>query len=217
MKTIYSLLLISILAVGCDDSQELADSLKTQSEVTSQANIDANTRNTQERSLEMESDLERRQRFYQGIRGRYEGTFSTAQGDFNLRITLTPTVAPFPFRDFRSFRQLEEIIADLNDLAFNIVIMQWNPQTNLSAVSCTIENVRADLVRGLIAINSKDCTSGFNLFISEAGTSRADRMIVARDLARSILDDQIDSVDEITGEIIPSSNAEIFNFNVIKQ
>lgn len=212
------LLWITVLCtiVGCDDSEDLASSLKTQSEVSSQAEIEAINQNLRTRANEMEQDLARRHRFYQAIKGRYEGNLQTDFGEFNLRITLTPTLAPIPYADIRNFRQLEEIIEDLNNLAFNITITQWSPATPMSAITCTVEKVRADIVSGRITIQSQGCSSQIFLYLSELGTGRAGRANTAQTIANDIAANTVDNINVLAGEVLPNSNSHVFNFEIEK-
>lgn len=202
--------------IACDDSQDIAESLKTQSEVSSQAEIQAANQNLRNRANEMELDLARRHRFYQAVKGRYEGSLQTNFGDFNLRITLTPTIAPLVYSDLRNFRQLEEIIDDLNNLAFNVTVTQWNPATPMSAITCTIERVRADLTLGRITIQSQGCSSQIFLYLSELGTGRATRNQTAQTMASDIRSQALENVDVLSGEVLPNSNAHVFSFEIEK-
>lgn len=156
----------------------------------------------------MEKDLTRRHRFYQAVKGDYEGTIQSSEGNFKVRITLSPSLAPI---QTSRVRQLEEIASDLNNLMFNTKVSQWDPGSDSSPVSCIVSDIRPDLEKGEITIVKEGCANFYSLKIADPGTNA-----VARDLAKLILDNRLEEVQAIEGRIQPATNAKIFRFTAYK-
>jgi hypothetical protein len=225
MKLFFKFVLGLCLAIllGCDDSQEkLIESTKVQSEIDSVNMVTAENANLRKQALAMEQDLASRHRFYQSVKGIYEGPFSTPMGEFRIRLILNPNISPIDFEPFRENRRLEEIVSDLNNLSFNIQVMQWNPKNPMTAVSCLVENIRPDLEVGEVVIASSDCPNLYAFRISDA-VDAVDSDVAAtvgsdtsRRLSQQIRDGEFDqnefSINILTGTIRPSTYAASFFF-----
>ncbi|MBU6374356.1 MAG: hypothetical protein KGQ59_00005, partial [Bdellovibrionales bacterium] len=153
--------------------------------------------------------LEQRHRFYQALKGKYEGSFQSEIGEINFRITFSPSLPPY--RTDR-VRQLEEISSDLNNLYLNIQVIQWNPSASTSAVGCRISQVRPDLMNGEITIAAESCPNLYRFKIAEASNSSTeDVAIQSRRMSQWISDGRMDRVEAVIGEVQPSTNAAIYS------
>lgn len=206
-----SVLCVGLLVLaGCDEGE--FNVLGEQAALQAQKQVDAENENLLKRAAEMEADLASRQRFYEGVRGTYEGVFQTDAGEFNMRVTLVPSVPPYRSSRIRS---LEEIASDLSNLHFNIQIVQWSPSSPMSAVGCRIEEVRPDLVRGRIDIASENCANAYVMTLSE-GALREAVSREAESIAEALIGGSQNTVSRIVGQVLPSTTASIYEFSVVR-
>lgn len=163
----------------------------------------------------MEADLTSRQLFYRAIKGTYQGKLVTDRGDYSIRITLVPSL---PATVHSRVRQLEEIASDLNNLFFHVQVLQWNPENPLSSVGCRIENIRPDLATGEIAIASANCPNLYKLSVVDSSLSELNQRFNVSELssatAQAIHDGKISKLNEIRGEVHPTTNASIYTLEV---
>ncbi len=169
-------------------------------------------------SNDMETDLTRRQRFYQGVAGVYEGTIQTKSGNFNMRIRLVPSL---PLYKNTRIRMQEEIAEDLNKLYFNAQIIQWTPGSNLGAVGCRVSEIRADIDQGQISIASPDCPNFYQIQVNEEApivghVSQDTRGERSRRVAQGILEGSVANVKFLEGVIQPTSTSEQYVFQVAR-
>lgn len=209
MKTLCYVLrmLMSVLTVaavaGCTKPDDgLEDRAKKQAEQEGKVTTDL----LEKKARMMEQDLAARHRFYQAVAGTYEGTFKTDQGTFAFRITLIPSLAPFPVD---RIRQLEEIAADLNGLHFNIQVLQWNPLNELGAVGCRVEEAKPNLYMGTISIVTEACPNLYMLGLTDlehptwdAETSEA--------ISAKILGGEMQAADALAGEIRLTNSPKVY-------
>ena len=188
---------------GCQGDERISEV----SAVQTYAQLQAENANLFKKSKAMESDLERRHRFYQAVKGRYEGSFQSEIGEINFRITFSPSLPPY-ITD--RVRQLDEISSDLNNLYFNVQIIQWNPLTPMSAVGCRVSQVRPDITNGEITIASESCSNFYRLNVAGPESNQEDLNGSARLISERISDGNLDLVDSIIGEIQPTTNASIY-------
>ncbi len=206
----YSVLIMStMLAISCSqDNKRLKDKINLES--TEQLKVE--NKGLSAKAEAMEKDLTRRHLFYQSVKGMYEGSISTSDGTFSIRITLTPSLAPLKVS--RS-RQLEEIASDLNNLTLNTQIVQWDPKNTDATVACPGVAVKPDIENGVITIPSSEiCKNLYKIKITERGfrgTTLENSMAATR-LAQQILNGDLSDVDSLNGTIQPSTNASIFKF-----
>jgi hypothetical protein len=213
MKNVFSLFILMIMVVSCKDSAEqVAETVNTQSEIESQNQVEAENANLNSKALIMEKDLAARHKFYQGVKGRFEGKFKTKDTEFKIRVTLVPNVAPYPFAPDRPFRSLEEIATDLNDLSFSAQVIQWNPSNSLAAVSCRVDAIKPDLRLGEITISNSNCPNLYMIKIVSDENETFGNETTSADLAEDLMNGSIDKVNLLVGEIQPSSNSEIYKF-----
>lgn len=193
---------------GCQGDERLSEVSTVQTE----AQLQAENENLAKKSKIMEEDLSRRHRFYQALKGKYEGSFQSGIGQINFRITFSPSLPPY--RTDR-VRQLDEISSDLNNLFLNIQVVQWNPtptpEGDIAAVGCRVSQVKPDLMNGEITIASESCPNLYRLKISETGSTPEDDGLQARSMAQLITEGKIERVETIIGEIQPSTNAAIYS------
>ncbi len=213
-----------VLLSGCSGDERLAEKARIEGREQAGAGITAQNDNLLSRATEMESDLAVRHRFYQALRGDYQGSLRTEQGSFSVRITLVPSLPPYAVH---RTRQLDEISADLNNLYLSAQVVQWNPANRLSAVGCRVEHIRPDMITGEISIASESCpnlyslrlASGSNAPLAEPNTPQAaevtaDMAVQAVSLAASIREGRMNHVSEIRGEVHPTTNAAIYQLSV---
>lgn len=183
--------------------------------------ISAQNANLKTRAEDMEADLSRRQGFYQGVKGQFEGSFVSSIGALKIRITLVPSVTPI---SSDRIRLPEEITADLNQLSFHVQILQWDPSNSLSASGCRVEGVKPDLISGKIQIVSKDCANIYLISITDPSLVTAPQIQsvkeyyefssteIAPELAKKLFLGSENSIPEITGSIQMTTNAETYYF-----
>lgn len=204
MKTLFIMSLLSLLVVSCSKGDER---LKERSKIEGDALKEVENQNLASKAEAMEKDLVRRHRFYQAIKGSYEGTISTSVGDFNIRITLSPSLPPIAIN---RVRQLDEIASDLNNLMLNTQVVQWDPNSANSAVGCRVSNIRPNIETGELTISHESCPNLYSIKISDRGTGNS------RGLAREVLAGNMFDIDSLVGQIHPSTNANIYQFSAFK-
>lgn len=206
MNSKYSVLIgaaSAALFLGCGQGNErLVEKAAIEGAVNARAQVDSANENLARKSHEMESDLAARHRFYQGLKGAYEGVMQTEGGEFKVRITLAPSLNPYPVERVRT---LEEITADLNSLYLNVQVVQWNPANRLSAVGCRIEQVRPDLLTGEITIAAESCP---NLYVLRIDGDKS--------LASDLRGGRAAQVSALRGEVYPTSNAAVYTFTAAR-
>lgn len=214
-----NLVILSFMLVvfsGCNSEEKAMDDLKNQTQITSRSALEEENSNTSRKAQAMERDLASRHRFFRAIQGRYEGNFQTEQGLFKIRINLTPSLEPYTGYDYREYRQIEEVVADLNGLHFNVNILQWNPSNPISAVGCTIEGIKPNLKTGVIKITSEGCKNIYNITIARNSESYGKDLDESSYLAKDLIEGALNNIEFLVGEIQPSTNPNIFNFKAKK-
>lgn len=197
-------LLTLFLGVSCSQGDQR---LKEMARIEGDALRDVENGNLAQKAESMEKDLARRHRFYQAIKGVYEGSINSAAGDFNIRITLSPSLPPI---STNRVRQLEEIASDLNNLMLNTQVVQWDPNSPESAVGCRVSNIRPSIEKGELVISSESCPNLYSIAIADRGEESS------LGLAKSILFGNLSDVDSLRGQIQPSTNATIYRFTAFK-
>lgn len=198
------LILMTLLSVSCSQGDKR---LKEKARIEGDTLRDVENGNLAQKAEDMEKDLARRHRFYQAIKGVYEGTISTSSGTFNIRVTLSPSLPPIYTN---RVRQLDEIASDLNNLMLNTQVVQWDPNSAESAVGCRVSNIRPNIERGELVISSESCPNLYSIAIADRGEGST------LSLAKSILSGNAFDVDSLRGQIQPSTNATIYRFTAFK-
>jgi hypothetical protein len=215
MKRAIGLILILAALSGCREKD--LSSVSETAGLQAGQQVEAENQNRIKRASEMEADLGTRHRFYQGVRGIYEGTFETDSGTFNLRLTLIPSVPPYLSQRTRT---VEEITYDLSNLHFSVQIVQWNPAHPLSAVGCRIEGVHPDLSSGEINIASENCPNVYQLKLTDSLGAKKEngKGLVpssgraSEQVAESLLQGKLNHAEAIVGQIQPTTTAAIYYF-----
>lgn len=205
--------LVLLISVGCSQGD---DRLKEKAKLEGESQLNVENSNLAQKAEAMEKDLTRRHRFYQAVKGVYEGSISTNIGSFNIRITLTPSLAPL---NVNRVRQLEEIASDLNNLTLNTQVVQWDPNNSNASVGCPGTAVKPDLEKGEIVIPSSDaCKNLYIIKITDRGFfgSALENSNTAASIASQVLRGDLHEVDSLNGTIQPSSNASVFKFTANK-
>lgn len=207
-----TVLAVLALTVSCGQGNKRLEEKAT---LESKSQLNVENGNLAQKAEKMEKDLAKRHRFYQAIKGVYEGVINTDLGTFSIRITLTPTLAPL---EVNRVRQLDEIASDLNTLSLNTQVVQWDPNNPKSAVGCRVSGIRPDVERGEIAIAAESCSNLYIIKLTEQesnGTPSTNSQIAAR-IAKQVLDGDLKEVSSVNGTIQPSTNASVFKFAAIK-
>lgn len=124
--------------------------------------------NSIERAEEMQKDLEERRKFFKALEGTYEGTFSTGSSESNIRIVLTQTLPDYSVDRVKTLQELEY---EFQNLAFHVQITSWG--SSRAAFGCTVENVRPDIVNGVISVVSNNCPNSYHLYVGDRLESQA--------------------------------------------
>ncbi len=201
--------------VACSDSEE---ALKEQTGIQTKEEINAQNQNLQEWAQKLEVDLDKRRSFITAVEGEFEGSFSVKETAYMIRLLITPTI---PDYDVDRTRTLAELEYELQNLNLNIQIMQWNPNSQLSAVGCVLQNIKPDLKKGIMNLISEGCTNTYQLFLSDEPNdgddfTDEDILIQSRDLANQIKDGVINYVQDFKGKLRSSTNAMIYNFSLTR-
>lgn len=207
MKTKLLLLaLVTVLMVGCDSEE----GLKEQTQIQSKEQIQAQNENLEEWSAKLTADLDKRRSFISAVEGDFEGQFSVEQSSFSISMKIVPTI---PDYDADRTRTLAELEYELQNLNLNIHVVQWNPDSNMSAVGCVIENVKPDLKKGILNIIASGCSNSYSLFLSDDSGS-SDFGTMSTNIANLVRNGQIRFVQEFKGKLKSSTNGQTYEFNL---
>ena len=202
-KTLVALLVISgsLFFAGC--SKENDGRMTEKANIEGEAQAQGQRKAEALRALEMETDLTKRQRFYQGLSGTFNGTIKSVQSsgdpiELNVRFNFIPSLPPY--KSERS-RATEEVIFDLNNLYFTVEVLHWDPKDAPIVFDCVFENVKPDLTKGTINLAKDGCSSIFSIFLFEPDTTvpAPDLSSVSQRLASEILAGQKDKIEELKG------------------
>lgn len=205
---------------ACDlADQGLKEKAKIESETAAENQLKVEKKYLEERSKEMESDLSKRQLFYSAVSGIFEGTMkgSDPKEEFKVRFTFTPSLPPYRATRIRS---LEEIASDLNNLYFNVQVIQWaedGTNSNTLAFGCVFQNVRPDLLTGQMNLVASDCPSIYSLSLAddaEIPTPPTYNQIreSSSAIAAAILDERQKTVSSVKGLRQVTRSSTFFHF-----
>lgn len=213
MKTnVILTLMLALILLGCDNEEVL----KEQTAIQATEQIEAQNRNTIEWSTRLASDLEKRRGFIDAVEGEFEGDVdldpSISNGvTYRIRLILTPTI---PGYEVDRTKTLAELEYELQNLNLNVQVTQWNPELDLSAVGCIIENVKPDLVRGVINLVSENCNNSYQIFLSEGRGDASGFMAMGTYVASLVEEGGIDYIQSFNGKLRSSNNARMLTFNL---
>ena len=206
---------------GCQQGDErLKEKAALEGEESAKKQIEAEKKYLEERAEEMESDLARRQRYYTGVSGVFEGTMTGQLPEDKLKVRLTFAPSLPPYHSSR-VRALEEIVQDLNNLYFNVQVIQWteNGGDPSIAFGCVFENVRPDLQTGQMHLAASDCSSIYSVSLASdetIPTPSTFRQILgdSMGLANALLEQKQEQVDMLKGLRQVTKSATMFHFAV---
>lgn len=207
--TLVGSLLAAGSMVGCDSTKS-DEKIKDIAGIQGEAQANAGWEVLDARARAMEEDLKTRQRFYHALEGTYDGTLQLSQGDFKIRLTLSPSLPRYVPGD--RVRTVEEVAADLNGLHLNVQIVQWNPRSNFGSVGCLVTNVKPDIIGGYVNVVSESCPNHYRFEISDATMDRLDAR-AASSLADTITTGRLDSVPRLNGRVQPTTTANVYTFS----
>lgn len=197
--------------VACNSNDErISENSKKESEIVSQSQIQAENDYVKAQSSTLESDLRNRFKFYDAINGMYSGDLKIGGESYKIRMIFTANRSVPDFTPFRPFRRIDEVIYDLNNLGLNVQIYQWKSNQPLAGVTCQVDDIKPELKKGKIVINTKACPNFYELVLSDefsSGTSSAD-------ISADIFADKLDQVIAIKGIMAPSSSSEVYKFSL---
>tara|TARA_B100000749_G_scaffold280077_2_gene274679 strand:+ start:30738 stop:31385 length:648 start_codon:yes stop_codon:yes gene_type:complete len=212
------LLMLTVFAVGCSNNKD--DSrLAERSEVEAKAQIKAE----EDRTAAIVADLKQQSMFYEALYGEFEGTLIVSGQHFKLRANFVPQI-PIYISDERTLT-VSEAEDYLINQSFNIHLTSWDPSNALSASGCQVEGVKPDLLKGEIYVSSESCS---NLFLMAINDETLNSIVnlrerfsaaldgVSEDLAAQILSGDDYIVEEIVGEMRPTTNAAIHPFRLVR-
>lgn len=195
-------IMVSLSACGPKQGN---DRLSEKAKLEGKAGLEGQVEYQNQRSKEIERDLERKYNLYASLEGSYEGVLTTERGEFEIRLTMVPSLSKLKMNRQRT---VEEIIYDLNALSMNTQIIQWRPNSPNSAIGCMVNQVRPDFNRLSLAIASESCPSlyQFNLSIQneQQQVLTADEVFLSVDNGKKIV------LMEVSGEVKPNTNARTY-------
>jgi hypothetical protein len=204
---ILALFFAAALALGstaCSPKQG-TDHLSEKAKLEGKAGFEGQIEYQNQRSKEIEKDLDRKFALYSAFEGAYEGMLSSERGIFQVRLSMVPSLSKIKGNRPRT---AEEIIYDLNALAMNTQILQWRPDSPQSAIGCMISQIRPDFNRLSISIASENCPSLYKFSVTIENETH--EILSSDELFQSIDAGKKVTVIEIQGEIKPNTNARIY-------
>lgn len=201
--------------VACDQKSS-TDSTKQRATAEEDAKKKVENDNLAEKAQKMESDLAERHYFYGALEGEYQGTIKVDKDTYNISITFTRSIPPF-IGD--RVRQLSEIENDLNNLFFNVLIVQWHPSDQKTGVPCRASGIKPNMTDGVVVVtpSSSDCSNQYSIYIAENFENvLKDKFKEAKKVAEKLKQHQIQSVPVLTGSIQLSTIASKYSFSAKK-
>lgn len=205
---VLSVLTLSVVLAAC--GQQGDERLKEKAEIEGQASAkkqqEVENENLRRKAQEMEKDLFLREKFFLALEGTFEGKFMTTVGEFQARIKFIPSL---PLIKTDRTRTLEEIAFDLNNLHFNVQIVEWATNNNMSAAGCVFSNLRPDILSGQLNAASENCTNVYNVSVFETN-----------DVAQRVLKKTEDSgsrSSEYSAKILSSEGTIVENIVIRRQ
>lgn len=200
---------------ACNSDEKAMEDLKSQTEMTSRSAIQEENVNLGNKAKAMEKELELKHRFFQGLKGRYEGSFQTEQGEFKIRVNLSPNIEPNSnITNLNAHRSLDVIASDLINLSMNVKIVQWPAASPLGLMECRIEGIKPNLATGALTINVENCKNFYHIVIAKTAEDFSVVQEEASDLAKDLISGSVNEIEFIAGEI--QSNTNIFTFKAQK-
>jgi len=204
IRNLLSIIVLVLFAVSCSDGEE---GLKEQTLIQTNEEIRAQNENQEMWATKLAEDLEIRRTFIDAIEGEFEGSFLLRGSSFKVRLIITPTIPAYTVNRTRTLPELEY---ELQNLGINIHVIQWNPDTQLSGVSCVIEGIKPNIERGLIDIVTENCKKNtYKFYLADDLTSESDLSVEGQNVANLVRNRQIRYVQVLKGKL--RSNATVYN------
>lgn len=196
---------ILALSLGACGPKQGNDRLTEKAKLEGKAGFEGQIEYQNQRSKEVERDLERKYALYSSLEGSYEGVLTTERGEFQIRLSMVPNLSKLKMNRQRT---VEEIIYDLNTLSMNTQIIQWRPNSPNSAIGCMVNLVRPDFSRLSLSIASESCPSFYKFDLTleneQQQVLNGDEVLQHIDTNRKVI------VTEVKGEIKPNTNARVY-------
>lgn len=184
---------VVLLACAKPDPNNLEDKAKREIEIENE--------NTRKKAQIIETDLERRQRFFASLEGTYVGTFQANNKQFETQMTFVPSLPPYQAGRTRT---IEELTADLNNLFFTIQVKHTNSEDGYTVGGCIISQVRPNYDAGQALAANENCSSVYMISLYNSEGSLGDLLSEmpnvpkkSHELAQKILSKQLTQIEEI--------------------
>lgn len=212
MFKVVIIILTCMSFIGCADQS--VEKYKKRSEAEQEGVNKVENQNQATKAEAMEKDLAKKQLFYSALEGEYQGSMQIEGETYRIRFTFARSIPPYTGN---RIRQLSEIENDINNLYFNMHVVQWHPADQSTSVSCPVTGLRPNTDEGTFTISSPDCKNLYTIMISEGGkNSFTDRIAKAKRIATKVKNLEIKTVPYLIGTVQPSSNAGKYSFSVKK-
>lgn len=207
-------LLILCWGIAACDQKSSTDGTRERATAEEEANMKVANENLAKKAEKMEKDLAARHRFYGALEGDYEGSLQANNENYKIKMTFAPSVPPYTGD---RVRQLSEIENELNNLYFDIHVVQWHPSDESTAVGCRVGQVRPNMDRGTLVIASTGCPNLYKIYLSEEGIPFSEENVAkAEATARKIKTQELLLVPYLVGTVQPSSVASKYSFTMQK-
>lgn len=202
--SILSLMLLVFVISSCSDGEE---GLKEQTLIQTSEEIRAQNENQERWAAKLEKDLKIRRSFIDAIEGEFEGSFFLRNSNFKVRMVITPTIPGYTVDRTRTLPELEY---ELQNLGINVHVVQWNPNTELSGVSCILEGIKPNVERGVIDLITENCKKNtYRFFLAADLNTEGDIGTEGQNVANLVRNGKIKYVQALKGKL--RSNAKVYN------
>lgn len=210
-KIIVLILTLSVVS-ACNTKNADYKAVQDKTAIETKAERDVND----QRSSELERDLQERYRFYQAVKNTYVGQFKIGNSDYGVKLEMIPSI---PLYQFDRVRTIEEVSSDLNTLSLNSQIVIWNLKSELSASGCVFQDTKPNFILGQIVLVNKECPNTFSISFGEdqpvAGQAEPEQTEVkplAQDISKKVLSGEVGQVDDLYVTMQPTYNAQAQKF-----
>ncbi|MBS1960189.1 MAG: hypothetical protein JST80_12000 [Bdellovibrionales bacterium] len=199
--------LVSLLLSGCQGDERIAEVSTKQFEAEQQAKAGLVEK--------MERDLARRNRFYEGVAGMYEGKAVDQSTAYKFQIRLIPDHVVLPTD---RVRMQEEVAADLEKLSFTVQLGLFRAGSAIADVACQVSGINPDIENGRIQFAPSECGAYFLIQIGDntiSPSSRTNEIVDrSRDLSRGLMSGRTQQISILNGIIQPKTAGTSMSFSV---
>ncbi len=208
----FFLLLILCWGIVACDQKSSTDGTRERATAEEEANMKVANENLAKKAEKMEKDLAARHLFYSSLQGEFEGSLLANNENYKVKMIFVPSVPPYTGD---RVRQLSEIESELNNLYFDIHVVQWHPSDESTAVGCRVSQIRPNMDRGTLVIASPGCPNLYKIYLSEDGIHISEKNAEkAEAVAKKIKTQELSSVSFLVGTVQPSSVASKYSFTI---